>query len=128
MKNIFWLIFLLLFSAACRSSRQAKSPEDFTQFYERFLTDSAFQMSRIDFPLPGLRPDESEDTAYQWTREEWIMLKKPELDSTYLRELEVSDTLATDEIYMESSGFYFKMVYEPIKRKWHLVYLIDSGL
>lgn len=121
-------IFLMV---GCRSARIQTAKEDFDKFYDRFLTDSAFQMSRIQFPLPGISTDamEEDDTIYYWTKDEWIMLKKPDLDTTeYKRKMTVTDTLATDEIYMDNAGFYFKTVYEPVRRKWHLVYMVDSNM
>lgn len=122
---------LLLFYS-CRSARTPTAKEDFDTFYERFLTDSTFQMSRIVFPLPGINALEMEatgDSVYYWTPDNWIMLKQPELDpEEFTRNTIVSDTLATDEIYMEDAGFYFKTVYKPIDRKWHLVYMVDSNI
>ena len=57
------------------------------------------------------------------------MLQEPQLDSTlFTRQLTVTDTLATDEIKGENTGFYFKMTYRPIDRKWYLVDLVDSSL
>jgi hypothetical protein len=124
------LLGLVVMALGCRSSNIKGGREDFNVFYEKFLTDSSFQMERIQFPLPGIKAgEEGEDSTYHWTKEEWVMLKKPEIESTeFKRNLQVSDTLATDEIFTENSGFYFKTVYEPIKRKWYLVYMVDSGL
>ncbi len=127
---------LLLYS--CRSAKaptakgDKKDKEDFDAFYDRFLTDSTFQMSRIMFPLPGINAMEMEDSGdstYYWTKDNWIMLKKPDIDpGEFVRKTEVTDTLATDEIYMDNAGFYFKTIYKPIKSKWHLVYMIDSNM
>lgn len=123
------LLLALVLAFGCRSANIKGAREDFDAFYERFLTDSSFQMERIQFPLPGIKAGEEEDSTYHWTREEWVMLKKPEIEGTeFKRNLQVSDTLATDEIFTENAGFYFKMVYEPIKKKWHLVYMVDSEL
>ncbi|MEQ9443146.1 MAG: hypothetical protein RIG62_29185 [Cyclobacteriaceae bacterium] len=126
-----WVLYLVLLSGtACRSTNIGAATEDFEGFYQRFLTDSLFQMERIQFPLPGERvTDVGQDTTYHWTRDEWIMLKEFDLDTTqYRRDLQVTDTLTTDEIYTPGAGFYFKMVYEPVNQKWHLVYLIDQQL
>lgn len=128
----FTVIVAVFLMYGCRSARVQEASEDFDKFYERFLTDSAFQMSRIQFPLPGINTtamEHEEDSVYYWTKDDWIMLKKPELDSgLYERKMVVTDTLATDEIFMDDAGFYFKMVYEPIKEKWHLVYMVDSDM
>lgn len=126
------LLGVVLLAFGCRSSNLKGARENFDVFYEKFLTDSSFQMQRIQFPLPGIRAgeeNEEQDSTYYWTKEEWVMLKKPEIEGTeFKRNLQVSDTVATDEIFTEDSGFYFKTVYEPIKRKWYLVYMVDSGL
>lgn len=124
------LLVLLLLGTACRSAKVGTAKEDFSEFYQQFLTDSSFQMQRVQFPLPGQKiTAEVQDSSYQWTEDEWIMLKEFELDPTqFERNLQVTDTLATDEIYTPGAGFYFKMVFEPIKRKWYLVYLVDQGL
>jgi len=121
---------ILLLGVGCRSAKVGAAKEDFSEFYQQFLTDSSFQMQRVQFPLPGKKiTAEVQDTTYRWTEDDWIMLKEFELDTAqFERILQVTDTLATDEIYTPGAGFYFKMVFEPIKRKWHLVYLVDQGL
>lgn len=123
-------LVLLMLGASCRSAKVGAAKEDFSNFYQQFLTDSTFQMQRVQFPLPGQKiTAEVQDTSYQWTEDNWIMLQEFELDPTqFERNLQVTDTLATDEIYTPGAGFYFKMVFEPIKRKWFLVYLVDQGL
>ncbi len=134
-RSINFLIIVVVFLIyGCRGARTPRASENFDQFYDRFLTDSSFQMSRIHFPLPGINTaameaSDEEDSIYYWSKDEWIMLKKPQLDSSmYERKITVTDTLAIDEIFMENAGFYFKTVYEPIRKKWHLVYMVDSNM
>ena len=124
------LFFLLIGFTSCKTANVTTANEDFREFYQRFLTDSSFQLQRVQFPLPGEKVSaETQDSTYRWTEDEWIMLQEFELDTTqYKRDLHVTDTLAVDEIYTPGAGFYFKMVFEPVKRKWHLVYLVDQGL
>jgi hypothetical protein len=50
--------------------------ENFVEFYEKFMTDSAFQMSRIVFPLEG-KPQFTGDTTsfkeeYYYSSDTWI--------------------------------------------------------
>ena len=130
-QGAFWLlIVLILGTSACRSSRTSTAKEPFYPFYERFMSDSSFQLKRVHFPLPGQKfTADVEDSTYRWNQEDWMLLSEPALDPTYFtRDLYVSDTLVTDEISGNDSGFYFKMVYRPVKRKWHLVYLVDRDL
>jgi hypothetical protein len=55
---------------------QDSLPRDFALFYDRFHTDSQYQMDHITFPLEGL-PHASGDLdslstdRYFWQREEW---------------------------------------------------------
>ena len=131
-----WLLLLsmvLMQVTACRSTRSTRSStarEDFAPFYARFLTDSAFQMERTRFPLPGQKfTEEVADSAHRWQRADWRMLREPQLDSAYFsRNLIVSDTLVTDEITGVNSGFYFRMEYRPVDKKWHLVRMVDRDL
>ena len=135
MRRLPILLALLLGIAAssCRSPRSAQGAvanEAFAPFYSRFLTDSAFQMDRVRFPLPGQKfTEEVADSAYRWQRSDWRMLREPQLDSTqFSRNLTVSDTLVTDEIAGVNSGFYFRMDYRPVNKQWHLVNLVDRDL
>lgn len=136
MKSYLPLLLALLLGVAassCRSTRSAQAAvaeEAFAPFYERFLTDSAFQMERTQFPLPGQKLTEAvADSAYRWQRADWRMLREPQLDSTYFtRNLSVSDTLVTDEIAGKDSGLYFRMDYRPVNKKWYLVHLVDRDL
>ncbi len=131
-----WLVFLsmvLIQITACRPTRSTQSAtarEVFAPFYDRFLTDSTFQMTRVRFPLPGQKfTEEVADSAYRWQRADWRMLREPQLDSTqFSRNLSVSDTLVTDEIAGVNSGFYFRMDYRPVDKKWYLVRMVDRDL
>lgn len=135
------VLLLALSTSGCRSARSKRTTpteatrteptaEEFSTFYNQFLTDSTFQMQRIRFPLTGVKMTaETEDSTYQWTKGQWVMLQKPQLDPTqFTRNLMVTDTLAVDEIKSANTGFYFKMTYRPIDRKWYLVDLVDSSL
>lgn len=131
-----WLVLLsmvLIQVTACRptqSTQSATAAEAFAPFYDRFLTDSVFQMTRVRFPLPGQKFTEAvADSAYRWQRADWRMLREPQLDSTqFSRNLTVSDTLVTDEIAGVNSGFYFRMDYRPVNKQWHLVRMVDRDL
>ena len=135
------MITLLLGTAAssCRPTRSGRTTtparpaapaEAFAPFYARFLTDSAFQMERTRFPLPGQKfTADVADSAYRWQRADWRMLREPELDSAYFtRNLSVSDTLVTDEIAGKDSGLYFRMEYRRVNQQWYLVRMVDRDL
>jgi hypothetical protein len=50
-KNIILINGLIII--ICLPCNAQLKNEKFEEFYEKFLTDSLFQMSRIKFPLPG---------------------------------------------------------------------------
>ena len=56
-----------------KESRPFSKPENFDKFYNRFHTDSTFQMSRIKFPLQGKIIQGDQET--KWSRDNWIMMK-----------------------------------------------------
>lgn len=56
-------------------------PADFATFYERFQTDSAFQLSHIHFPLEGLQAtltvqDSGDVKKHYWTPETWRLQRR----------------------------------------------------
>lgn len=84
-KNIFILTSLLLLSCGTKSTDSTtsfKEPdsltisktagrEDFNEFFERFTTDSLFQMERIKFPFRVIWSTEDGETTHETEKENW---------------------------------------------------------
>jgi len=84
-KNIFILTFLLLFSCGTKSTDSALSDkktdsltiskktdgEDFNEFFDRFKTDSVFQMDRTKFPFRVIWMTEDGETTHETEEENW---------------------------------------------------------
>lgn len=86
------LSLLILLIASCKPQTNTAStieeatpetelPADFIDFYERFQTDSAFQMAHINFPLEGLQatlmaPDSANTQKFYWKPETWRQQRK----------------------------------------------------
>lgn len=127
------------FTGGCQQQKQASSDEmkcneDFDGFYQKFHSDSVFQMERIDFPLKGVyrtgdeNPDEV-NNDFRWNKESWKMQKPFEVDKTiYREELNRSDTLVVHRIYIENSGFSIERKFKLIKCKWVLVFYSEIDL
>jgi hypothetical protein len=103
--------------------------EDFNTFYNRFHADSLFQMSRIKFPLQGLRVDGSEET--QWSKNNWGLLttKIYDVDTTEYRvsyKRTINDF--TEKVWIENSGFWSEYKFKLIDNKWYLVSAIEQNL
>jgi hypothetical protein len=103
--------------------------EDFDGFYDRFHTDSAFQMSRIKFPLEGMSVDGFE--RRKWTRENWYMMKVRIYDvdtSLYEVSYNLTEKEFVQKIWVEDSGFSSEYRFELIEGRWYLVYVLDQNL
>jgi hypothetical protein len=100
--------------------------EDFKEFYQRFLTDSAFQISRLLFPLEGEKI--VDDQTYPWTLDNWTIMKASvyEVDTTeYKVEIEELDNLKSFRVYIPDSGFELVMKFKLVSGKWYLFYCKD---
>jgi hypothetical protein len=118
--------------------------ERFESFYERFHSDSVFQISRVSFPLFGFTNDKEclavrfleKDTIVNgelanlvWLKEQW-QLHKPFADSaTFTRKIvwvDSSDVL--ESIFIPDSDFLIKRKFRRDFGKWHLVFYYETGL
>lgn len=124
------LILVFLFFTNCRNNNKESKvhmdsnalTEDFDLFYDRFHTDSLFQVSRLKFPIEG-GPDRGDNNEI-WSRENWSMLKTKiyDVDTTqYKVSYEKLKRSFTQKVWIEDSGFRFEYRFELINDKWFLV-------
>ena len=79
--KLFFSLSLLLILSACSGSGHSSGtnaivPDDFETFYQRFHTDSLYQMEHISFPLAGLpaHADSLEDVrSFFWQKDAWVL-------------------------------------------------------
>lgn len=121
----------------CYSQRKPKSmakikgspPEDFAVFYERFHSDSAFQMSRIRFPLQGLIDDGYEEIA--WTPENWELMRTRiyQVDTTKFKtKVKKKKKYFEQKLWIEGTSFSSKRRFELLGNRWFLVYAYEGSL
>ncbi|UKN03771.1 hypothetical protein K6119_09740 [Paracrocinitomix mangrovi] len=98
------------------------SEKSFEEFYDQFISDSIFQMSRIKFPLIGTYTDYGGNT--EWTKEKW-----PLMTWDYREEIKTTDDsvsiIQTDSsfyfgTFCRDCGFSFWMEFEKLSGKWQL--------
>lgn len=94
----------------------------FDEFYDKFIADSIFQMSRIKFPIKGNYTDYSGSES--WTEENWPLLDwdyreeiKKTTDSVSVIETDSSFYFGT---FCQDCGFSFWMQFEKFDGKWFL--------
>ena len=108
---------------------KASSFENFDEFYNKFHSDSIFQISRIKFPLAGKRVDGFKEI--KWTKKRWSMMKTMiyDIDTTVFRtEYKKSSKEFEQKIWLENSGFSTEYRFKLINDKWYLVYALDINL
>lgn len=136
----FLLSIILLFSFGCEqkaedpaASIQQESknlPEDFKTFYDRFHSDSSFQIEHIQFPLQGVPEDRSmASDTFRFERSDW-KLHQP-FDSRG-GSFERSFRVIGDKIVIEYIIYPpFQMVMERRFQKredgWYLIYYKALG-
>lgn len=107
--------------------------EDFDLFYKHFHTDSIFQLSRITFPLDGYyigenyNPDEKK-SDFHWTKSNWEIHEIIEDNGDFKIDLQKSDSLIVETIYIPNSGFEIIRKFKLIKKEWFLVFYGEQDL
>ncbi|MDD2564576.1 MAG: hypothetical protein PHU27_10215 [Salinivirgaceae bacterium] len=135
----FSILILFLFAIAtlftnCKTREKSQNTnntrvENFDQFYNRFHSDSLFQISRIKIPLKGAIID-GEGTRV-WTKSNWHLMKVKIYDldtAVYKVEYKKHEHTFTEKFWIEDSGFSSEYRFELLKRKWFLVYALESNL
>lgn len=133
---------VLLFMSSC-SNKITKSnidnssishSENFDSFYDKFVSDSLFQLSRIKFPLEGQNIDESEMENWNhedWNRDNWQLMKTKiyDVDTTQFKvDYKKEDKQFNGKIWIDNSGFDMEFKFELIENKWFLVYFLNQNL
>ena len=132
------LPFALLLLFACRNEPSQSSaadtavdeslPAGFTEFYQRFHADSAFQMAHIVFPLEGLPPQADSaalaDASFRWQAEEWRMMRPVDWQmSEFRREIvPLNSSLVLERIANPKTGIGMVRRFAIIGGEWHLIY------
>ena len=121
-----FLLFLILINC----NQKNEIDEEFHDFDKRFHSDSIFQMSRITFPLKGNIVDGFEKK--NWSEKEWEILRTSVTEKTVEKDFKkqtiFSDSLVTEKIWIENSGFIFERHFKKIDGKWYLVFCEDNNL
>jgi len=133
-------LFFLLAFFACKNQNQAPAaagttdgqtpalPDGFADFYQKFHSDSMFQVEHIVFPLEGL-PNNADSTTvadktFRWTPETWRMQRQFDFQvSEYKREIvPLTETLVMERILHNSGQFGMVRRFAIIGGEWHLIY------
>lgn len=135
----FPLLFLLVIFAcknqnstpeapATQDAEAPSLPEGFSDFYQKFHSDSLFQVEHIVFPLEGL-PNNADSAivaakTFRWTPETWRMQRQFDFQvSEYKREIvPLTETIVMERILHQSGEFGMERRFAIIGGEWHLIY------
>ncbi len=140
MNKIFGVIVLLsCLLSACKNkkaqenhSASLSSLGDFEAFYEKFHSDSLYQVEHVSFPLQGLPTFADSavlaDREYYWSKDLWVMHKKPELDTSgYEREITTfGNSVIIERLIQPVQSVFMERRFSKIGNDWYLIYY--SGL
>ncbi len=125
------LLCLLFAIISCNSKSATDSvqkddiveiPEAFIEFYEKFHTDSIYQMNHIIFPLAETA------NGSKWQKENWT-LHKPfnSLDGEFNRQFDNLSGIIIEIMWDKSGTVSIERRYSEMDDEYHLIfYKIDS--
>jgi hypothetical protein len=119
--------FILILWISLWSCSQQGGSEDWYEFYEKFHSDSLFQISRISENFEGIKF--YGDKVENITKNNWRFIPNGVYDvdtNLYKTEVNYSDDKVETRIYLENSGIDIKLTYEKIDNKWYLIRFIDN--
>lgn len=128
------LLFIAIGTSSCKNKKSdpietietVELPNDFVTFYERFMSDSLYQINHIIFPLEGIPAmvDSTMDiTNYKWYNKGWVTHKKfNDYNGTYVREFSNFKDIITEQIYDKGHKFGMKRRYAIIGGEWNLIF------
>lgn len=124
------ILLLLIIEIGCNTSTKI-SPEieNFDAFYDKFHTDSLFQVSRIQQPLEGLRFDG--ESEIKWTKENLPFLTTRIYDvdtSEYKISYKKTKNEFIEKVWIENSGFWSEYKFRLINDKWFLVSAVEQDI
>ena len=117
---LFILIVQIIACADTHPTIDKNGRENFLSFYEKFGTDSLFQMRRIEFPMIGSNPNGS-DERFFWTEENWVLQRKIDESNEDIQIqpiLDMGDLVRVRLVIQQK--FMVENLYSLINDKWFL--------
>jgi hypothetical protein len=103
-------------------------PDDFIAFYDRFHTDSAFQLAHITFPLEGMpnsleEIDSTQTTRYFWQKENWMHHHLFSNPDHYAQWFEISNPRIIEHwVHTKGTNLYLQRRFAQLSDGWYLIY------
>lgn len=109
----------------------AALPDEFKQFYDKFNTDTTFQMQHIQFPLLGLPSDVDSATVvnqdYYYTADTWVKHKPIDFSKNeFKQEFQImTDRMIVERVYKQDNTYMVERRFAKISdNQWYLIYYV----
>lgn len=137
MRTLLLSLFLIVFLIQCKNSPQAgqqakpgtEPPKDFWEFYQRFHTDSVYQIAHIEWPLKGESGVSKDSTVrrqlVEWQPENWKLMHLPDTSmSTLKRAFEtMGEVMVIERMWYPMVGLgYERQFYKEENGEWRLIF------
>jgi hypothetical protein len=138
-----FLGLILLMLVACKGRNEAPNstvqaeqseplPADFDAFYQKFHSDSLFQMEHIAWPLAGRKGTLGDSTqvsvAHTWSRDTWLMHRNTGLnpDEFLQKFFPIGEVIVIEKIYARGGPYGLEKRYaRQTDGQWALIYYAD---
>ena len=131
-KFIFIAVFsCLLFTCkdpALKQLSKEETPEDFKAFYQKFMTDSSYQMSHIVFPLTGIpdhaNPETDDLKNFRWKKSGWTLHKDFDFENSGYDQIFsiTSKGVLKEYLIHKSNKFRIERRFSKTNGEWNLIY------
>jgi Domain of unknown function (DUF4348) len=132
------LLFCVTLLCACKkkeavSNENSALAAEFSQFYDRFLSDSTYQMQHIQFPLAGVPMDSDSLTAqlgnYYWDAATWKLHKPMNFKDTYFKR---TITMPLPNVIQETvqdtmTKYAIMRRFTKTDKEWMLIYFMNMN-
>ncbi|MEM6698866.1 MAG: hypothetical protein AAF806_05430 [Bacteroidota bacterium] len=127
-----FLIFTLLFSCGTQVEEKiveetTPNTDDFETFYDKFHSDSTYQIEHVLFPLQGL-PTNADTTVlrnrnFYFQKEDWVIQNRLPENSDFRSEFAAIDSaLVIERILHDSGQFAMERRFAKMDGEWMLIY------
>mgnify|MGYP000188651632 CR=1 FL=1 len=130
---LMWSTFLIISLFSCKDKNETPQdiyveiPEDFVEFYDKFHSDTIYQIEHIHFPLEGIpamsKGTDLEGFSFWWERDGWKYHKPFDaMDGTFTRDFSNFAGIITETIRDNSGQFTMVRRFSKMDGEWKLIF------
>ena len=101
-------------------------PADFLEFYNKFHSDSLYQMEHIGFPVKGMPdyadPEDMKENDYYFTADQWVIQKQCDPKTNEISYINLRDILIEERIQEMEHHLMAIRRFAKTSGGWNLIY------